>query len=399
MTISVAVDLFRYFISMISLAQLLRPKTLDEVVGQRHLLAPDAPFRKMVEQDLVRSIVLYGPAGIGKSCLAQLIADKTKSNFLKLNATTLAVADIRKFMKQKTERKLLLIEEVYRLSRTQSDVLLPFIEEQGLSVVGSTTENPFCTLSSALVSRSQIFQLEPLADKDQAVLLKRGLDHYRSHGKPKLSIEAAAAKHIIRVSSGDGRKCLSILEMAVETNDSDVVNEKLVRAISPNKYMVFDSKGDSHFDYASAYQGSIQASDPDAAVYWLAKWLESGEDPRYIARRLMVSASEDAAGNPLAAAVALSAYISAKEIGRPECDIILSHATILTATSKRDKSAAKAIWVALKDVREDKDVWVPKEMRDCHYQGAEQLGQGSYHDGMNQSKYVGVNKQYFFPTK
>jgi len=376
------------------LAQRLRPRSLDDVVGQRHLLAPDAPFRRMIEQDALQSAVLYGPAGIGKTCIAQLIAQKTNATFLKLNATTLTVSDIRKFAAREAKRRVLYIDECYRLTRTQSDVLLPFIEDGTLIFLGASTENPFHSLSGPLVSRSLIFQLNPLTEKDLAALLIKGIRHYHTD-RPQLSIDKDAAKHIITVSCGDGRKCLTLLEMAVAVCKNHHVDVELVKAISPNRYMVFEAKGDYHYHYASCMQGAIQASDPDSAIYWAMRWMESGEDIRYIARRILISAAEDAYGNPICTAVAHAAYTAAKEIGRPEFDIILSQAICLIATSKRDKRGAIAAWKALKDVKEGELVEIPKEMRDCHYAGAEQMGEGAYHDGKNQEAYVGINKKYF----
>jgi len=202
-----------------------------------------------------------------------------------------------------------------------------------------------------------------------------------------------AARHLINMSCGDGRKVVSLVELCVVLCEGDRVGLDFAREICPSKYVIYTD--DMKYDYASAFQGSIQASDVDSAIYWLAAWLESGEDPRYIARRIVVSASEDCYSTPEAAVIASNAYLAACHIGRPECDLVLAHATAFMATAKRDKSAAKAIWAALKDVREGVDVAVPKEMRDMHYEGSAQLGNGAYHDGMNQEKYVGVNKKYF----
>jgi putative ATPase len=338
-------------------------------------------------------MILFGPAGVGKSCIAEVVANMTKSKFLKLNATTLSVVDIRKFAKVEG-KKLLFIDELYRASRSQSDVLLPFVEDGTFQMVGSSTESPFHTISSPLVSRSVIFQLEPLSVKDLLSLLVRGINHLRLT-RPNLEIEKEAALYVARVCCGDGRKCLTLLDLVSSVQEKDQITLADVQNVSPNKYMVFDEG--MHFDIASAEQGSLQASDPDSAIYWLAKWLESQEDVRYIARRIMVSAAEDAYSNPICTAVAHAAYTAAKEIGRPECDILLAQAVCLIATSKRDKSAACAIWSALKDVREGEEVWVPKEMKDSHYKACEKLGQGAYHDGMNMKAYVGVSKRYYRP--
>lgn len=381
------------------LAARLRPKTFDDIVGQRHLFAPGAMFRRMVEEDKLSSIILFGPAGTGKTTVGEVIATHTDSKFVKLNATSATVGTIRKEAKlanSLNKRVVLFVDEVHRFTKTQQDVLLPFVEDGVIILIGATTENPFHTISSALVSRSQLFELEPLSFRDLIALLVRAAVYYRENGR-KFRIDNEAVRYIAKVACGDARKAISILEVVVECSEGEDITLEIVQELAPSKYMVFNRKGTEHFDLASAYQGSIQASDPDAAVYWLAKWLESGEDPRYIARRLMVSASEDAAGTPEAAAVAHNAYVAACEIGRPECDIVLAHATVLTASAPRDKSAANAIWAAVADVKNKVDIWVPKEMRDSHYSGAEKLGHGAYKDGRKQDKYVGITKRYYFP--
>lgn len=378
------------------LATQLRPTTLDEVVGQSHLLSPGCTLRKIIESDKLTSAIFYGPPGTGKTTVAAVIAEQTSSNFVKLNATSASVTTIRK-EGQKAEKAgtktVMFIDEIHRFSKNQQDVLLPFVEDGIIVLIGATTENPFHSLNSALLSRSQIFQFEPLDEKDLVKLVWKGISAYRDQFI-NVSIDSTAVKHLVRIACGDGRKVINTLELAVECANGKIT-EEIIKEIAPSKYMVFGK--DEHFDLASAFQGSLQASDADAAVYWLAKWLESGEDPRYIARRLLVAASEDAAGNPEVAAVAHAAYTAACEIGRPECDIIMAHATILIAQAPRNKMAALAIWKAVADVRRGEEVWVPKEMKDCHYPGASQLGHGTYHDGTNQKSYVGIEKQYVFP--
>jgi len=378
------------------LADILRPKSLDEVVGQKHLVGPDALLRHLIETDTLSSAIFYGPPGTGKTTIAEIIAKHTNSMFTKLNATSATVSMIRKEAKAAKltgQTLLLFVDECHRFSKSQQDVLLPFIENGDIIMVGATTENPMHSLTSALVSRSHIFQFEPIGDADLIGLIKRCKVYYERSDQ-KLSIEREAIKHIIRISCGDGRKVISTFEMAHNVSKDGRITEELVKTISPNKYTVFSKSGDEHYDLASAFQGSIQASDADSAVYWLAKWLESGEDPRYIARRLLVSASEDAAGNPEAVSVAHAAFTAAKEIGRPECDIIMSHATILIANAPRNKSAANAIWAAVRDVKQGRTIAVPKEMKDSHYKGAKKLGHGAYHEGSKPAAYVGINKIY-----
>lgn len=379
----------------------IRPTTLDEVVGQQHILGSNGSLRKIIENDSLKSMILYGPAGTGKTTIARVISKVTSSIFVELNATSAKVTDIRNEAKKASNHQKLtggstvvFIDEVARLTKTQSDVLLPYLEEGVFIFIGATTENPFHSLTSALVSRSFIFQLEPLNPKDLAQLVVRAVKYYRDNGR-NVHIDKDAVKHFIVIAGGDGRKILSSVELAVAIDNNITLD--LAKAVTPSKYVCLTD--DRKYDWLSALQGAIQASDPDAAVYWLAQALEAGLDPRILARRIMVSASEDASGNPMAAMLAHSAYVSACEIGRPECDIILSHAVVTIACSDRDKSAAKAIWGALSDVRNGYHLEVPREMRDAHYSGTERLGNGAFKDGMDQSAYVGVDKKYYFPKE
>jgi len=381
------------------LPAIIRPTTLDEIVGQQHILGKNGTLRKIIESDNLKSMVLYGPAGTGKTTIARVISKVTNSNFVELNATSAKVTDIRNEGKKAANHKKLadgstvvFIDEVARLTKTQSDVLLPYLEDGVFIFIGASTENPFHSLTSALVSRSFVYQLELLGPKDLAQLVLRAVKYYRDNGKD-VRIDKEAVKHFIVVAGGDGRKVLSSVELAVAIDDN--ITLELAKAVTPFKYMCLSE--DRKYDWLSALQGAIQASDADAAVYWLAQALEAGLDPRILARRIMVSASEDASGNPMAAMLAHSAYVSACEIGRPECDIILSHAVVTIASSARDKSAAKAIWGALSDVRNGYHLEVPKEMKDTHYPGAKQLGHGAFKDGVNQLAYVGVDKKYYFP--
>lgn len=380
------------------LAHLLRPKTIDEIVGQEHLLGKGGPLRKLIESDKLSSMILMGPAGTGKTTLAECIALRTKARFVNLNATSAGVKDIRKegqkAMDQRTQ-VVLFLDEAHRATAVQQDALLPYVENGSLIFIGATTDNVFFSLRSPLISRSIVFTLEKLGKKDLVKLIIKAIEYYKKTGR-EIEIDQDAIKHIIKVSCGDGRKCLTILEMAVAISEG-VVDLKAAETAAPSKYSVLTEDG--HFDLASWMQGAIQASDPDSAVFALAKWLESGEDPRYIARRILVAASEDCSGNPEVAAVAHNAFIAACEIGRPECDIILSHAVVLAASSPRDKSAAKAIWAAVKDVKDNLDIEVPKSMRDSHYCGADKLGLGAYKEGMNPEAYVGIGKKYYWPPQ
>jgi putative ATPase len=381
----------------IPLAKILRPKTLSDVIGQQHLIGPGAPLRKLIERNKLKSIILFGPPGLGKTTLMEVIARTTKSKCISLNATSLTIKDLRRegnIAKESNTNVVITLDEIYRLTRPQSDALLPFVEDGDIIFIGCSSENPYHTVSSPLISRSQIFELEPLKPIDIIKIIQKAIQYYHSNNK-NITIEPEATKYITKMCCGDARKALTILEMAVEITDKDKITLECVKIACPSKYPIFSA--DNHFDYASALQGSLQHSDPDAAVYWLAKWLEAGEDPRYVARRLVIAASEDCCSTPEAAIIAHSAYIAAKEIGRPECDIVMAHAVVAIATAKRDKAAAMAIWGALKDVREGANIEVPKEMKDGHYEGAAKLGNGAYKDGMNQEAYIGINKVYFKP--
>jgi putative ATPase len=381
------------------LAAKLRPTTLDQIVGQEHLLAAGSPLRRMIESGELRTLILYGPAGTGKTTIARVIANHVHLPFVALNATNATVKEVRKVGEDSVkagQATVLFVDEIHRFSKTQQDALLAMVEEGIIVFIGATTENPFHSVNSPLISRSQIFQLNALNSKQVGLLMVRAIKYLRGT-TPNFSLSKDAFSHVLRVSCGDGRKAISVVEMLNHIYRDAEVSLEQAQAVAPNKYTVFSE--DMHYDLASAFQGSIQASDPDAAIYWLAKWLESGEDPRYIARRLLVSAAEDAFSNPLCTAVAHAAYRAAAEIGRPECDIVMAQATIMIANSPRDKTAANAIWEAVRDVKHKLDLEIPKEMRDSHYEGAKMLGQGAYHDGVNQAAYVGISKTYVHPIR
>lgn len=370
------------------LAILLRPKAFSDIIGQPHLAAEDAVFRKSIESNNFCSFVLYGPSGSGKTSIINVIEQSYKIH--KFNATTFTVKEIRKVLDSDGDI-VVAIDECYRLTATQSDVLLPYLETPRVRFIGCTVENPFHSMRQSLLSRCHIYITEPILDTGILKVLITGIKHLKQYGLMKIAKDAA--KYIAMVAGGDARKALSILEAAYNYDTN--ISLEVAKKVAPSKYYRYSK--DDKYDLASWTQGAIQASDANSAVYAIAKWLESGEDPRYIARRLMVSASEDAAGNPLAALIAHSAYVAACEIGRPECDIILAHAAVAIASSPRNKSAACAIWAALKDVRDGVSIEVPKSLKDCHYPGSKLLGHGSYHDGMSQSEYIGVSKKYYYP--
>ena len=376
---------------MTPLATLLRPQNIDDLVGQEHLLGPEKPIRRMIETGNLFSFVLFGANGCGKTSIINVISNKFKvHNF---NATTFSIKKLREVIEE-NDQSIIYIDECYRLTATQADVLLPYIENGKVVFLGCTVENPFHTLRRSLLSRCQIFQLEPLSKQDLAKLILKAIKYYQGLGK-SIKIDADALKFLIIMASGDARRILTILEMMIMVIGAKHLTIDLIKNMAPVRHMIYDES--TKYDMASWMQGAIQASDPDAALYALGKWLESGEDPRYIARRIIVSASEDAAGTPEAAMIAHSAYIAACEIGRPECDIVLAHAVSLIASCPRDKSAAKSIWAIIKDIREDIHIEIPKSLKDCHYLGVEQLGNGAYKDGMRPEEYIGIKKVYYKP--
>jgi len=352
---------------------------------------PGSAFRKSIEANIFGSFILYGVPGVGKTSIVNVI--EQKHTIHKFNATTFTVKELRKVLDTDKE-VVVFVDDCYRLTASQADVLLPYLETSRVRFIGASADNPFLTMRASLLSRCQIFILEPLQEIDLIKLIVNGVKHLKQ-SDDSIAIDKEAVLYIARIACGDARKALAILQAAYNFDPSISLNN--VKKIAPSKYYRLSES--DRYDYASAFQGSIQASDPDSAIFWLAKWLESGEDPRYIARRLMVSASEDAAGTPICAAVAHAAYIAAKEVGRPECDIPLAHATILVATAPRNKSAACAIWSAVSDVRHGVTIEVPKALKDSHYKSCEKLGHGSYNDGMNQEAYVSVGRRYYKPEE
>lgn len=380
---------------MIPLPYRLRPTTLDEIVGQEHILSVGKPLREMIQQDDFNSLIFYGPPGTGKTTLAEIIAKQSSKPFYRLNATTLKVIDIRKICESsKHTTSTIFIDEIHRATSVQQATLLSDLEKGTIKFIGATTENPFHTIESPLISRSLLFCFEPLKKKDLLKIILKSKEYYNTQNID-INFETDAINYLTTIVCGDSRKILTIIETIINIHNtpSITITKKHIQQVCPSKYYTYND--DQHYDLASWLQGAIQASDPDAAIYALAKWLESGGDIKYIARRIMVSASEDCAGSPEAWIAANNAWIAANHIGRPEADIILALAVTTLATRPRNKSAANAIWNALADVRNNEDIVVPPTMRDCHYPGAEKLGHGDYHDGANQEAYIGVKKKYF----
>ncbi|MGC8937771.1 MAG: replication-associated recombination protein A [Thermodesulfovibrio sp.] len=398
------------------LAYRMTPRNLDEYIGQHHILSEGKLLRRAIDSDRIASLILYGPPGTGKTALARIIANKTKAHFQWLNATTLNIEEIRKQIfaaKQrlsKGEKTILFIDEIHRLSRISQDALLPDIEEGNIILIGATTENPFFYLNSALVSRSQVFELKPLTEQEIITILKRALsDKERGFGELKIEITPEALLHLAKSSEGDARKALSALEIAVLTTQPDSagiirIDTKIAEESIQKKHIVYDKAGDEHYDTASAFIKSMRGSDPDAAVYWLAKMIYAGEDPRFIARRIVIAASEDVGlADPMALVVATSAAQAVEFVGMPEARIILAQAAIYVALAPKSNACYRAIEEALNDIKADRSFQVPEHLKDSHYKGAKRLGHGKGykypHDygGYVEQDYLPEKKKYYKP--
>lgn len=359
------------------LAARMRPQSLDELAGQKHILAEGKLLRRAIESDRFTSLIFYGPPGTGKTSLAHVIARCTGSRFESLNGVESNVAEIRAKIDQartwqhlRGQTTILFIDEIHRFNKAQQDVLLPHIERGVVRFIGATTHNPYFYINSPLVSRSQVFQLEPVSSQDMVEVLKRALrDKERGFGKQMIHADAEALHHLADKSDGDVRKALSALELACLTtvaNDQEVI--ELTMAVAEEsiqrKAVVYDATGDAHYDTASAFIKSIRGSDPDAALYWLAKMLHAGEDPRFIARRLVISASEDIGlADSNALRVAMDAQQAFEFIGMPEGRIPLAHATVYLATAPKSNTAYAALGRAMSDVEQGRTLQVPVHLR------------------------------------
>jgi putative ATPase len=398
------------------LAYRMCPRKLDEYVGQGHILAPGKLLRRAIEADRITSIILYGPPGTGKTALARIIAAKTNSQFEWLNAATIGLDEIRKVIQSAKQRKLngvktiLFLDEIHRFNKLQQDALLPDVEEGNITLIAATVENPFFYVNSALLSRSQIFELKPLSEDDLLTILQHALhDKDRGLGSMQIMADDAALRHIARMSDGDARKALSALEIAALTTPPDkdariTITVDIAEESIQKKAVVYDKKGDQHYDTISAFIKSMRGSDPDAAIYYLAKMLYAGEDPRFISRRIVICASEDVGNaDPMALVVAVSALRAVEFIGMPEAKIPLAQATIYVAKAPKSNASYKAIEAASKDVATEETLEVPDHLKDSHYPGAKKLGHGEGykypHDygGYVEQDYLKQKKKYYNP--
>jgi len=400
------------------LAARMRPRTPDEFVGQGHFFGPGKLLRRMLEADRLASVIFYGPPGTGKTALAHVIARHTQARFVALNAAASNVAEMRELLAAARDRHragkrtVLFVDELHRFNKAQQDVLLPDVEEGVVRMIGATTHNPFFTVTSALVSRSQIFEFKPLTRDDLRAILRRALaDPERGLGSYKVELTEEALDHLAEVSDGDARRALNALEVGVLTTppgpdgvvryDLKVAEDSIQR-----KAVVYDRDEDSHYDAASAFIKSMRGSDPDAALYWMAKMLEGGEDPRFVARRIVICAAEDV-GNaaPLALVLANAALQVSEFVGLPEARIPLAQAVTYIATCPKSNAAYLAIDRAMEDVREGRVLEVPEHLRDAHYRGAKRLGRGEgyqyAHEGEGHfvaQEYMPVERTYYEPT-
>ena len=368
------------------LAARLRPRQLDEVVGQEHLLAPGRPLRALVEADRLSSVILWGPPGVGKTTLARLIADTTSKAFEQLSAVTASVKDVREVIEGARARlgqhgrgTILFLDEIHRFNKAQQDALLPSVEEGLLVLIGATTENPFFEVNPPLLSRSTLFRLEPLDADALSALARRGLD-----AEGATAADEAVA-HLVERAGGDGRQLLTALEvavaLAVTRRPGQPVDVELDDAEDAVGTRALRYGEDEHYDVISAFIKSIRGSDPDAGLYWLARMLEAGEDARFIARRLVILASEDIGlADPISLLVADAAARAVEFVGLPEAQLNLAQAVVHLATAPKSNRAALGVWKARSYVQEHPNGEVPVHLRDAHYKGAKRLGHGRGYD-------------------
>ena len=398
----------------------MRPRTLDEFAGQKHILGPGHLLRRAIEADRLQSLIFYGPPGTGKTSLAQIIARQTRSKFERLSGVESNVADMRRVLAGAANRRentgqptILFIDEIHRFNKAQQDVLLPDVENGVVRLIGATTHNPFFFVNSPLVSRSQIFELQPLTEGDLLDLLRRALvDQERGLGHLRMEADEEALRHLAKVADGDARKALNSLEIAALTTPPGTdgvirVDLATAEACIQKKAVVYDADGDAHHDTISAFIKSMRGSDVDAALYWLAKMIHAGEDPRFISRRILICAAEDVGlADPMALVLAGAAHQAAEFVGWPEARIPIAEATIYIATAHKSNSAMLGIDAALEDVRSGRTLAVPSALRGAGYAGAERLGHGQdykyAHDFAGHfvaQDYLGAARRYYEATE
>ena len=401
------------------LAARMRPQNLDQFIGQQHFLGEGKLLRKLVDADRLGSVIFFGPPGTGKTTLARIVAGETKRRFAQLSAIMHGVKDLREVLQKARDElaaggqgTLLFIDEIHRFNKAQQDALLADVEDGVVTLIGATTSNPFFAVNGALVSRSQVFQFEPLTESDITTLLHRAIsDSERGLGDQDIAIDDTAATHLARICDGDARKALSILETAViaakQPNESTIrIDLEAMKLAVGRRAVQYDPTGDEHYDCVSALIKSIRGSDPDAGLYWLARMLEGGEDIRFICRRLIILASEDIGNaDPQALPLAVACSQACEQIGLPECQFTLSQTVVYLACAPKSNAATVAINAARKDVRDDRILPVPRHLRDSHFAAASELGHGDGYqyshnesDGVSTQDYLGVEKEYYQPV-
>lgn len=419
-------DLFDYVQEPMSnrpLAHRMRPRTIDEIVGQEHLLGEGKLLRRAIEADRLTPMIFFGPPGTGKTTLAKVIANTTKAYFEQLNAVTSGVANIRSVTEGARERlsmyeqkTILFIDEIHRFNKSQQDALLPFVEDGIVILIGATTQSPMFEINPALLSRSRIFRLEPLQNNHIRQILLHALeDEERGLGGQGIEVSNEALEHLITIANGDARNALNALELAALTtppaSDGKIrITRSVAEESIQKKVIQYDKNGDQHYDVISAFIKSIRGSDPDAALYWLARMIYAGEDPRFIARRLYVHAAEDIGmADPRALQMAHAAAYAVDFLGMPEARIPLAQATVYLATAPKSNAVITGIDQALAAVETEEAGQVPMHLRDSHYKGAKELGHGigykyphNFSGGYVQQQYLPdqlQGKQFYHPTE
>jgi putative ATPase len=398
------------------LASRMRPRSLDEFVGQQHFLGEGKLLRRLIKADRLTAVIFYGPPGCGKTALARLLAGATSARFRQLNAVTSGVKDVRDVLAEAAAaleadgvRTVLFIDEIHRFNKSQQDALLPDVENGTVVLVGATTANPFFAVNDALVSRSRVFEFQPLSVADVVTLLRRAIaDRERGLGALPIEADEDALEFLAETCDGDARRALSALEVGVLSTEERPIRltRELAAESVQRKAIQYDATGDSHYDAASALIKSIRGSDPDAGLYWLARMLEGGEDVRFLCRRLVILASEDVGNaDPHALPLAVAAMQACEFIGLPECQLTLAQCVTYLACAPKSNAATIAISEAQSDVREGRLLPVPVHLQDGHYAGAKRLGHGAgyeyAHDaegGVVAQDYLGVEREYYRPV-
>ncbi len=390
------------------LAARMRPRTLDEVVGQQHIISKDKLLYRAIKADKISSIIFYGPPGTGKTTLAKVIAGTTSSEFMQINATVAGKKDMEEVVARAKElqgmynkRTILFIDEIHRFNKGQQDYLLPFVEDGTIIIIGATTENPYFEVNGALISRSMIFELKPIDKEDIKILIKRAItDKERGMGSYDAVITEDALEALADIAGGDARHALNAIELAVMTTQRNEegkieITISVIEECIQKRVVRYDKSGDNHYDTISAFIKSMRGSDPDAALYYLAKMLYAGESITFIARRIMICASEDVGNaDPMALTIAVNASLAVERVGMPEAQIILAQAVTYVATAPKSNAACNGIFEAMEKVKQMGNLAIPTHLQDAHYKGSAKLGHGVGYKYAHDYKNHYVKQQY-----